>query len=137
MTAQKGPLVLIKVGNGASPEVFTTVGGLRTSGMQLGNHVLDATNIESGAWRQLLGSAGILSLNISGSGLFTDAASEEAVRGFAFAGSLNNYRFIFANGDYVTGPFMVTSYDRSGNYDAEEIYSMTLESGGPITFTDA
>jgi TP901-1 family phage major tail protein len=115
--------------------VFTTIGGLRLSGMVLDNHVLDATNRESGAWRQLLPNAGIHSLTIHGNGLFTDVASEETVRGYAFAGTVNNYQFIFANGDYVSGPFMVTSYERSGNIDSEEIYSLTLESAGTIIFT--
>lgn len=31
MPAQKGALVLIKVGNGGGPETFTTIGGMRTS----------------------------------------------------------------------------------------------------------
>lgn len=129
--------MLIKVGNGASPEVFATVGGLRASAIMLGNQPFDATTMESGVWRRLLGGAGIQSMHISGSGMFTDAASEETVRGYAFAGSVNNYQFIFANGDSVTGAFLVTSYDRSGDYGSEEIYALTLESAGAITFADA
>src|SRR5580693_7449103 len=88
MTAQQGALVLIKAGNGGSPEIFTTIGGLRTSSMTLGNQALDTTNVESGNWRQLMGSAGINSLIVSGSGIFTDAASEETVRGNAFASNV-------------------------------------------------
>jgi hypothetical protein len=30
MSIQNGALVLIKIGNGATPEVFTTIGGLST-----------------------------------------------------------------------------------------------------------
>lgn len=134
MTAQNGALVLIKAGNGASPEVFTTIGGLRTSQITLNNHALDTTNVESGAWKQLLGSAGISSMTIAGSGLFSNSASEETLRGYAFAASVNNYQFAFANGNYVSGAFMVTAYERSGNYDGEEQYSLTLESAGTIAF---
>jgi len=135
MTALNGSLVLIKVGNGGSPEVFTTIGGLRASGLVLNNHMLDTTSTESGTWRQLLSGAGIHAMHISGSGMFTDAASEETVRGYAFASTVNNYRFIFANGDTVAGPFLLTSYERSGDYGSEEIYSLALESAGSITFT--
>ena len=134
MTAQNGALVLIKVGNGASPEVFTTVGGLRTSKLTLNNHALDATNVESGAWKQLLGNAGVSSIFIHGTGLFTNSSAEETLRGYAFAGSASNYKFIFANGNNITGAFMVTEYERSGNHDGEEMYSLTLESAGTITF---
>jgi TP901-1 family phage major tail protein len=136
MTIQNGALVLIKIGNGAMPEVFTTIGGLHTSGMKLENQILNATNVESGAWKQLLGSAGIASLSISGSGLFTDSAAEATLMNYALAGSVNNYQFIFANGDMLSGPFLVTSYERSGDYGAEEIYSLALESAGTVTFTD-
>ena len=134
MTAQNGALVLIKVGNGGSPEIFSTIGGLRTSRMVLNHAVLDATNRESGPWKQLLGNAGINSLTIEGTGLFTNSASEETLRGYAFANSANNYTFIFANGNNVSGPFMVTAYERSGNYDEEEIYQLTLESAVTIAF---
>jgi len=134
MPSQNGTLVLIKAGNGGGPETFTTIGGLRTSDIVLNHHALDATNIESGQWRELLGGSGILSFEISGSGLFTNSASEETVRGYAFAGTANNYQFVFANGDSVTGPFIIISYHRSGNHDGEEIYALTLASAGAITF---
>ena len=35
MAVQKGSAVLIKVGNGASPEVFTTIGALRSSSITI------------------------------------------------------------------------------------------------------
>ncbi len=137
MPTQNGSLVLIKIGDGAMSETFTTIGGLRTSRMELNNQALDASNVDSGAWRQLLSSAGIRTMTISGTGLFTDAASEETLRGYAFAGSVHNYRLIFANGDRIDGAFLVASYERSGNENSEEIYALTLVSAGTITFTAA
>lgn len=137
MSAQKGSLVLIKVGSGGEPEVFTTIGGLRTSRMLLNNQSIDTSNRDSGIWRQLLSNAGIRSISIGGTGIFTDATSEETLRGYAFAGTVNNYQFIFANGDYISGAFQVTNYERSGNYDGEEIYAITIESAGNITFINA
>lgn len=138
MSAQKGSLVLLKVGNGASPtEAFTTVGGLRTSRLTLNHQPVDTTNKDSGAWKQLLSGAGVRSVSIGGTGVFTDAASEETVRGYAFAGSINNYRFYFANGNYIAGAFHISSYERAGNHDGEETYSLTLESAGSISFATA
>lgn len=137
MPANKGTLVLIKVGNGGVPETFTTIGGLKISRMLLSNKVMDGSNVNTGQWRLLLGGSGIQSLKISGSGTFTDASSEEILRGYSFAGSVNNYQFMFANSDLLAGPFQVVSYERSGDYDKEEAYAMTLESAGGITFTPA
>lgn len=138
MTAQKGSLLLLKVGDGATPtENFTTVGGLRTTGFTHNNQTVDATNKDSGAWRQLLDGAGTRSITISGSGVFTDAVSEETVRGFAMNNQIKNYKMTFGNGDSMTGPFQITSYQRAGNHNNEETYSISLASAGAVTFTAA
>ncbi len=135
MTAQKGSDVLIKVGNGGSPEVFTAIGGLRTTAFTLGNQRLDATNVSSGSWRQLLPGAGIQSMTLSGTGIFTDAASEETVRGYAFANSIHNYEFDFGGDDKLSGPLQITLYERSGMHDDAEAYRITFESAGVLAVT--
>ena len=135
MTAQNGALVLLKVGDGGDPENFTTVGGLRTTGMLLHNQPFDATSLESGAWQQLLDGAGIHKLAITGGGMFTDAMSEETLRGYAFTGSINNYQMFFPNGDHLDGPFQILTYERAGNHNAEETFSLMLESAGTVIFT--
>lgn len=135
MTALQGMLVLIKVGDGQSTETFYTIGGLRTSKLIINNKIVETTNRESGQWRSLLNNSGLSFVTISGSGIFTDLASEEMVRARAFTGNINNYQFIFANGDCLFGPFKIATYERNGNHDAEESYSLTLESAGNLTYT--
>ncbi len=137
MTIQKGSLVLLKIGDGQVTENFTTIGGVRITEMELNNNSIEATNPESGAWRQLLGNAGIRSVSISATGLFADSAAEETLRGYAFAGSLDNYELHFGNGDMLSGAFHISEYQRSAVHDGEEEFSITLESGGVITFTTA
>lgn len=138
MAGQKGKLVLLKVGDGQTPtESFATIGGLRTTSFNLNNQSVDATNKDSGQWRELLDGAGISSLSISGAGLFTDAASEETLRGYAFGNNIKNYELHFGNGDVLSGAFQVTSYQRSGNHNDDETYSISLESAGAVTFTVA
>lgn len=134
MSARKGSLVLIKVGNGATTEVFSTVGGLLVSHMLLNRALVDGSTLESQDYRKLLSGAGMKSMRISGSGIFTDAASEELLRGYAFDGGSHNYRFIFANGAYCAGPFVISRYERRGDYDEEEIYALTLESAGVVNY---
>lgn len=136
MTAQKGSLLLLKVGDGATPtENFTTVGGLRTTGFTHNNQTVDASNKDSGSWRTLLEDAGIRSVTISGTGVFTNAASEEAVRLIAMNNQIKNFKLTLGNGDSMTGPFHITSYQRAGNYNNEETYSLSLASAGTIVFT--
>lgn len=137
MTAQKGSLFLLKVGDGGGPETFTTIGGMRTNSFSLNNQAVDTTNKSSGQWRELLSGAGTSSINISGSGVFTDDAAEETVRGYAFNNEIHNYQIAFGNGDVLEGPFQITSYGRSGSHNNEEAYSLSLASGGAVTFTTA
>lgn len=138
MPAKPGTLVLIKIGDGGSPtEVFTTLGGLRTSRMSLNQDIFDASHVESGLWRLLFPTETILSMTISGGGIFTDSIAEETLRSVAFSGSARNYSFVFANGHTVTGTFKITQYERAGDHDAEEIYAITLESAGALVFSGA
>ena len=43
MAAQKGSALLMKIGNGASPEVFTTIGGMRSTSISMNDEVVDIT----------------------------------------------------------------------------------------------
>lgn len=137
MPARKGSLVLLKVGNGAPTELFTTIGGLLVSQLVLNHTLVPANTLVSLDYRTLLGGAGLKSVRMSGSGIFTDSASEELLRGYAFAGTAHNYRFIFASGAYCAGSFIIGRYERMGDQDAEEMYSVVLESAGPVSYAAA
>jgi predicted secreted protein len=52
-----------------------------------------------------------------------------------FTGAAANYKFIFANGSNVSGSFIITRYHRSGDYNEEEIYSLSAQSAGVITYS--
>lgn len=135
MTAYKGSSLLLKVGNGGAPETFTTIGGMRVTALAYNNAIVDASNRGTGAWRTLLEDAGLRSLNVSGSGIFTDAVSEETVRAIAMSGQIRNFQMSFGNGDSLTGAFQITAYQRAGNHNGEETYSLSLASAGTIVFT--
>ena len=108
MAAQKGSAVLIKVGADGSE---VTIGGLRSSSITLNDETVDVTTKDSGNNRELLPQGGIQSVSISGSGVFTDAASEETVRAAFGASSFSRFTFIIPDfGDYA-GDFQVTSLE--------------------------
>ena len=135
MAAQKGSLVLLKVGNGGAPESFTTIGGLQTTAFAVSTQAVDATARESGAWRKLLDGAGIRSISLSANGVFTDSSAEETVRSLAISGTVRNYQMTFGNGDTLSGPFLITAYERSGAQQDEERYALTLFSAGTIIYS--
>lgn len=136
MVAQPGSLMLLKVAKTIykMPYNFLTVGGMRSTRFILNNQIIDVTHKESGKWRHLLDSAGTSSMNVSGSGIFTNEESEQLVRELAFTGSVAIFQITFGNGDTLEGPFLVSTYERSGSVGDEENYNISLESAGKIEY---
>jgi TP901-1 family phage major tail protein len=134
MAAQKGSAMLIKVGSG-SPETFATIAGLRSSSLTVNNESVDVTNKDSSGKRNLLAAAGVQSVSISGSGVFTDANSETTVKTNALADSINNYQFIAPDFGTFAGKFQITSYELAGEFNGEVTYSLSFESSEAVTFT--
>lgn len=142
MAVQKGSSFLLKDNSTGTP---ATIGGLRSTSMSINGEMVDVTTKDSNAFvtsgndkaRDLLEGGGIRSMSISASGVFTDSSTENILRGFAFDGAIQNYDLIFGDGSKVAGAFLITSYERAGEYNGEETYSVTLESHNTITYTNA
>lgn len=135
MTAQRGKDLLIKIGSGAVPEIFSSVAGLRATALAFNAQTIDVTNADSiDMWRELLAGAGVKSAQISGSGVFKDAASDETVRASFFNQTLANWQIVIPSFGIVTGPFKVTALHYEGPYDGEVKTSLTLASAGALTF---
>tara|TARA_Y100000004_G_scaffold54130_2_gene60288 strand:- start:5463 stop:5873 length:411 start_codon:yes stop_codon:yes gene_type:complete len=132
MAVQKGADLLVKIGDGASPEVFTTVAGLRDTSISANQETIDVTNKDSSRVRELLFQAGTKSFTITGSGIFTDSASEATLL-TAFDGASKNYQLIVPDFNTFTGAFQVTSLEYSGSYNDATQYTVTFESAGTIT----
>jgi TP901-1 family phage major tail protein len=134
MSAQRGKDLLIKIGDGASPEAFTTVAGLRATTLAFNAQSVDVTNADSAdQWRELLG-AGVKSASISGSGVFKDAASGAMLRSAFFNQTLSNWQIVIPSFGIVTGPFKLASLQYEGPYDGEVKLSLSLASAGALTF---
>ena len=142
MAAQKGSNFLLKENSTGTP---ATVGGMRSTSMSINGEMVDITTKDSNAFvtsgndkaRDILQGGGIRSMSMSASGVFTDSSTENLVRGFAFDGAIQNYDLIFGDGSKVAGAFLITSYERAGEYNGEETYSLTLESHNTLTYTNA
>ncbi|HTQ15689.1 MAG TPA: phage major tail protein, TP901-1 family [Rhizomicrobium sp.] len=135
MSAQKGKDLLVKIGDGGSPETFTTIAGLRATALAFNAESVDVTNADSaGQWRELLDGGGVASASISGSGVFKDASSDAALRAAFFAQSLANYQIVIPSFGTVSGPFKITALQYDGPYDGELKLSLTLASAGQLSF---
>ena len=141
MAAQKGSALLLKIGAdssaAAASDTYTTVGGLRSTSITLNQESVDITHKDSSNARELLADAGVESVSISGSGVFTDAASDGTLR-TAFGGSdIPNFEVIIPDLGTYQGKFHIASLEYGGEYNGEVTYSVTLESSGSVSFTAA
>ena len=144
MAAQKGLDMLLKVNTTGS--TYVTVGGLRSTSITLNDESVDITNKDSLGHRQLLAGAGMNSVSISASGVFTDASTEENVRADFFGqqntsdgssaqtAAFTNYQFLIPDFGTLTGSFQITSLEYAGEYNGEVTYSMSFESAGYVTY---
>ena len=143
MAAQKGLDMLIKMDISGTQ---TTIGGLRSSSISLSDESLDVTNKDSSGTRTLLAGGGVNSIAISGSGVFTDSASEVALRtsyqaqqnttngSSSQTAAFETFQFLVPNLGTYTGAFNITSLEYAGEYNGEVTYTMSFESAGYITF---
>ena len=142
MAAQKGSALLLKATLSGS---LTTLAGLRSTSMSINGEMVDVTTKDSNPLvaggadkaREILEGGGIRSMSISASGVFTDSALENDIRISAQKGQIREYKLVFGDGDDITGNFLITSYERAGEFNGEETYSLTLESSGQLTHTSA
>ena len=132
MSAEKGSAFLLKAGNGAEPPVFTTVAGMRATQMSVNGEPVTVTSKDSGGWRELLSGAGVRSVSVAASGIFTGSAAELRVKSNALAGLIDDYELSFESGERMRGRFLVTRLDYSVDYNGERNYALNLESSGPV-----
>lgn len=135
MSGQKGRDVLIKIGDGAEPEVFATVAGIRAKTISLNARAVDGTSGESPeAWRELIAGAGVKSASVSGAGVFKDAASDAMLRETFFAQAARSFQLVIPSFGTLSGPFLVESLDYAGDHDGEAAFAITLASAGVLSF---
>lgn len=136
MAAQKGSDLLIKIGDGGSPESFTSLAGLRTKSIRFNGETVDVTNSDStNKWRELLAGAGIKSAQLAGAGVFKDATTDETARASFFAGTIKNYQVVIPGFGTIEGAFQITQLEFAGEHNGEVTQSLQLDSAGELAFT--
>ncbi|MCB2078965.1 MAG: phage major tail protein, TP901-1 family [Novosphingobium sp.] len=132
MTAQKGSAFLLKISDGATPPVYQTVAGLRTTQMSISSDTVVVTSKDSGGWRELLSGAGVRTVSVTAAGIFLGTTAEARVRANAMSGAIDDYELSFEDGEKLQGRFLIQRLDYAGDFNGERNYSMQLESSGEI-----
>jgi len=123
---------LLKIGSGGVTPVFSTIAGLKTTQLSVNGDLVAITNKDSGGWRELLSGAGVRSVSVSGSGIFTGSSAETQLRGLALAGNLADYELSFESGERMKGRFLVSRLEYAGDFNGERNYTLALESSGVV-----
>ena len=135
MPGAKGRDVVVKIGNGGDPEVFAVVAGIRARTIVLCAGLVDATTAASpGAWRELIAGGGTKRIEVNGSGVFKDAASDARLRAAFFAGETPVLQLEVAAFGVISGPFAIAELAYSGEHDGEAMFSIRLASAGAVSF---
>lgn len=132
MAIESGAAFLLRISDGAVPEQFNTVAGLRTTQISMGTDAVVVTHKGSGGWRELLPLAGVKSVSISGAGVFTGSTAEQALKTAALSGTVPRYEVSFESGERLRGRFQVRRLDYSGDFNGERTFTLALESSGPV-----
>lgn len=114
---------------------YQNVGGLRSKSYSFSSGGVDITNQESEEWTNMLDGAGIRSLSVSASGVYTNEAVFQAIKSAALNNALIALMFLDTKtSDITESYFKVTGLDVSGDYDSEGQYSISADSSGPVSF---
>ena len=132
MAAERGSAFLLKIATPDTPGVFGTVAGLKTTQLSINGDAVAITHKGSGGWRDLLSGAGVRSVSVAASGIFTGSAAETQVRSLALNGEIENYELSFESGERMRGKVLVTRLEYAGDFNGERNYTVALESSGEV-----
>jgi|SRR5579885_1892099 len=131
----RGTQVLIKVGDGATPEVFThpclinTKRGAKFSCSANKVVVPDCDNPDDPAWQEVLVDA--LALSLDGAGKL-DTAAVKSYSDWFMSGDGKNVQVWIGAVGYWQGSFKLTSFEVTGDRNDYADVTVALESDGPI-----
>ena len=143
MAQQNARELVIKRGDGASPEVFTFVCGLRTRSFQMSNAQIDTTvpNCDNPAQPIVATSRpGRQTLTFSGDGLFdSDEVGQDVADDARLQRVTINYQVIVPGYGTFEGPFMISDFEFSGDMEDPLAFSATWApvNNALLTFTPA
>lgn len=114
---------------------YTAVAGLRTRSFKAGNTNVDITNADSaGRWRELLGGAGVQTLEIDAAGIAQNDAGFKKLFVAATTSTLILAR-LATHGIQIDGSFLVDDFNAAGPYNEATTFDCKLQSSGQPTFT--
>lgn len=138
MSQQIGRLLLIQIGDGASPEIFSSLCGITTRSFNMSANEVDTTIPDCnnpGNTPQKTAEPGIKSRTFSGSGKFVKGAISTAFMEHVNDATKFNAKVIVPGLGTYTGAWFVSEFEFSGEMEGNMDFSATFVAGGQLAFT--
>lgn len=135
---QLGRLLLIKIGDGADPEVFSNLCGLKTRSFNMSATEVDTTIpscTNPGDPVQKTSRPGISSRTFTGSGNFVSSTAMKAFMAHVRASSAFNAQVIVPGDGTYEGEWFVTDFSFNGDVEPNLEFSATFTAGNVLEFT--
>ncbi len=132
MPAQAGVNFKLYDGTGTGTVL---IAAQKTTSFKLNRQIVDVTNKDSaGMWREILATAGVVSLDVDAESLLTASTAYQALRSRVPARSNDPYTLVFDNGDSFAGAFALASIEEAGAFDGEQTFKLALQSAGSLAY---
>ena len=135
MAAESGVNVLLKIGDGGSPTIFTTVAGQQNTVFDGAAETADITDKANAGWGSTIATLIRGTIQCSGVAVWPDVAGLDQIRSSWQARTTieGEITFSIAGAKYF-GFFYITSLQISGTHTGATEYSFTLETAEPLTY---
>lgn len=129
-----GKQVLLYMGNGGAPEVFSLIAAGTSHSMTVNQTEVEKNSKDSGGWREIFPVGSIRSISLSMTGIFKETADQDALRNLVMSSNPEaNFRFNLGGTRRITGKFQITSYEHSGETEGFAQFTAQFSSNGVIT----
>ncbi|TXH55058.1 MAG: hypothetical protein E6Q97_09630 [Desulfurellales bacterium] len=111
----------------------TVLVGVRTKGYTVTNDYVDVTTDDDAGWRTLLATPGLRSLEVTVGGVTGDQVLLAAMMQANITGETLVVNLPTSTGT-LTGTFLVSSYEESGEHSGSVEFTATFMSSGEVTY---
>lgn len=111
-----------------------TVVGVRTRGYTITNDYVDVTTDDDNGWRTLLANPGLRSMEVTVGGISSDQVLIAEIMKSNITGEPLTTELPTTTGT-LTGTFLCSSFEQTGEHDGAVEFSATFMSNGVITYT--
>ncbi|MFC3326208.1 phage tail tube protein [Mesorhizobium cantuariense] len=134
---QTGRLLLIQIGDGGGPEVFTNLCGIQTRSFNMSANDVDTTIpdcLNPGNTPQKTGVPGIKNRTFTGSGKFVAGSDQTSFMAYVTNATVFNAKVIVPGLGTFTGAWYVTDFTLNGEQEGTMGFDATFMAGGALTF---